>query len=105
MYNLLKSSKTATLTSTVQVLALHIYAPKIYWLVFHHVKHIISTKPSGIVNPPYIMGEPNGELAAARFIPPKYTVSDWLFFNKYSDWAFLFRLKRLLDEILTSKVD
>ena len=58
MYNLLKSSKTATLTSTVQVLALHIYAPKIYWLVVHHVKHIIKTKPSGIFNPPYIKGEP-----------------------------------------------
>ena len=59
MLKLLESSNTADLTSTVQVLNLHIYAPKIYWLVVHHVKHIIETKPSGIFNPPYIMGEPN----------------------------------------------
>ena len=36
MTKLLKNSKMADLTSTVQVLALHIYAPKIYWLVVHN---------------------------------------------------------------------
>ena len=51
----LKSSKTADLTSTVEVLNIQIFAPKIYWLVVHHLKHIIPDLPHRYHLPPYIM--------------------------------------------------
>ena len=45
MSKLLKSSKTADLTSTVQVLNLRIFTSKIYWLLVHNQKIVIRTWP------------------------------------------------------------
>ena len=60
MPKLLKSSKTADLTSTMEVLNLRIFAPKIYWLVVRHLKHTIPWDSKWYHNLSDIMKEPRG---------------------------------------------
>ena len=55
MPNFLKSSKTADLTSTVQVLTIRIFAPKFDWLANHHQKYEIPNRPNWFHKLTYIM--------------------------------------------------